>query len=317
MSTRSRDELPSIADDGDADATDGTVTNLRGPSKVPSRLERPFLIVLAGNNVSEMYALSQPEVTIGRAKAATIRIDDDGISRMHAKLTSADGVVHVEDLGSSNGTLLNGEKLVAPVVLKDGDKLTLGATTILKFSYSDEIEETYQRRMREAALRDGLTGAFNKRYLLDRLTTELAFAQRHKAPLSLIMLDVDHFKNINDTFGHPAGDAVLVRVATTVSEAVRKEDVFARYGGEEFAVLCRHIDVSQAAVLAERLRDRLAAGVTEHEGRRISVTVSLGVAGFPDVPVGTPQDLISAADAALYQAKASGRNRVVTRSSTG
>jgi diguanylate cyclase (GGDEF)-like protein len=206
---------------------------------------------------------------------------------------------------------------VAPVVLKDGDKLTLGATTILKFSYSDEIEETYQRRMREAALRDGLTGAFNKRYLLDRLTTELAFAQRHKAPLSLIMLDVDHFKNINDTFGHPAGDAVLVRVATTVSEAVRKEDVFARYGGEEFAVLCRHIDVSQAAVLAERLRDRLAAGVTEHEGRRISVTVSLGVAGFPDVPVGTPQDLISAADAALYQAKASGRNRVVTRSSTG
>jgi diguanylate cyclase (GGDEF)-like protein len=316
MSTRSRDELPSFSDESDAAATEGTVTNLRGPSKVPSGLERPFLIVLAGNNVSEMYALSQPEVIIGRGTKATIRIDDDGISRTHAKLTCGDGVVHVEDLGSSNGTLVNGERLVAPVVLKDGDKLTLGATTILKFSYSDEIEETYQRRMREAALRDGLTGAYNKRYLLDRVVTELAFAQRHKTPLSLIMLDVDHFKRINDTYGHPAGDAVLVRVATIVSEAVRREDVFARYGGEEFAVLCRSIDVAQAAVLAERLRERLAAGVTEHNGTRLSVTVSLGVAGFPETPVRGPEELIAAADGALYEAKASGRNRVVTRRST-
>lgn len=305
--------VPNLAAD-DADI-DGTQTNIRAASKAPLSTvrDRPFLIILAGRNVGEMFPLRQPELLIGRASKATIRIDDDGISRRHAKLTVSGNEVHVEDLESANGTLVNGETVSSRCLLKDGDKITLGSTTILKFTYSDELEVTFQRKLLDAALRDGLTGAFNKRYLVDRLTTELAFAQRHKTPLSLIMLDVDHFKRVNDTFGHPAGDEVLAKVAAVVHATIRTEDVFARYGGEEFVVLCRSVEMQNAAVLAERLRARVESMIVEHEGERIAVTVSLGVTGLPEIMAQTPEQLVSAVDEALYEAKRGGRNRVVVK----
>ena len=305
-------DVPDLAAD-DAGG-DNTNTNIRVASQAPpsSGRDRPFLVILAGGNVGEMYPLKQAETIIGRAQKATIRINDDGISRRHAKLTVEGGELHVEDLRSANGTLVNGEKLESKRLLRDGDKITLGSTIVLKFTYSDDLEFTFQRKMLEAALRDGLTGAFNKRYLMDRLATELAFAQRHEMPLSLVMLDVDHFKRVNDTFGHPAGDDVLVKLAKVVQETVRAEDVFARYGGEEFAVLCRSVDMESAGILAERLRERIAAMVVEHEGERIPVTVSLGVAGFPEVAQ-SAEKLISAADEALYEAKQHGRNRVAMK----
>jgi diguanylate cyclase (GGDEF)-like protein len=127
------------------------------------------------------------------------------------------------------------------------------------------------------------------------------------------MLDLDHFKSVNDTFGHPAGDRVLINFANVVQRTIRKEDIFARYGGEEFVVLCRSVDVNNAGVLAERLRERIAAMVVEHEGKRIPVTVSLGVAGFPELAAENPTILIAAADEALYEAKRRGRNRVVMK----
>src|SRR5262249_39648714 len=193
-----------------------------------------------------------------------------------------------------------------------------GATTILKFTYIDDLEVTFQRKMLEAALRDGLTGAFNKRYFLERLGTELAFAQRHSTPLSLILMDVDHFKKVNDTYGHPAGDEVLVALTKVAHEIIRKEDVFARYGGEEFAVLCRSVDVASAGVLAERLRDRIASTVVQYEGERIPITVSLGVADlFDDLASANPEKLIAAADHALYKAKQGGRNQVVLERRSG
>jgi diguanylate cyclase (GGDEF)-like protein len=305
--------VPNLA--AEDDEIDGTKTKNRAASKAPpsSKRDRPFLIILEGGNVGEMYPLREPEIVIGRISTAAVRIDDDGVSRRHARLTITGGEVQIEDLQSANGTLVNGETVTSKRLLKDGDKVTLGSTIILKFTYSDDLEVAFQRKMLEAALRDGLTGTFNKRYLMERLQTEFAFAQRHKMPLSLIMLDLDHFKSVNDTFGHPAGDRVLINFANVVQRTIRKEDIFARYGGEEFVVLCRSVDVNNAGVLAERLRERIAAMVVEHEGKRIPVTVSLGVAGFPELAAENPTILIAAADEALYEAKRRGRNRVVMK----
>jgi diguanylate cyclase (GGDEF)-like protein len=129
-------------------------------------------------------------------------------------------------------------------------------------------------------------------------------------PLTLLMFDVDHFKQVNDKFGHVAGDYVLQAIAQIVAATLRKEDLFARYGGEEFAVLCRGVPIDKASVLAERLRAKIETNLFEHHGNRIPVTISVGVAPFVDIPDAVTQ-LIAEADAALYQAKKTGRNRVV------
>jgi diguanylate cyclase (GGDEF)-like protein len=283
-----------------------------------SERDRPYLIVLAGSNVGEMYKLTHRSMVLGRDTSATIRIVDDAISRRHAELrTETDGTVVIVDLQSRNGTLVNGRR-VKSQPLSDGDKIQLGDTTILKFTYHDNLDDSFQHKMYESALRDGLTRAFNKKYFLERIDTEFRFATRHRAPLSLLMFDVDHFKTINDTYGHLAGDQVLVTIARTVHESVRQEDVFARYGGEEFAVLCRSVRPEDAAILAERLRAAVAATEFSRAGARFPVTISVGVAGLPNTPANDPIALIETADRALYTAKQSGRNCVqVSRSARG
>jgi two-component system cell cycle response regulator len=297
--------------DADIDRESTEIKASRG--NVPKGRDRPFLIVIGGGSVGEMFRVGQKNVIIGRARAADIRLDDDGVSRRHAMVVSHGGQVHIEDLGSANGTFVNGEKVLSRHPLADGDKITLGSVIILKFTYSDELDETFQRKMFEAALRDGLTQAHNMRSFMDHMDKELAYARRHSMPLSLIMLDIDHFKKINDTFGHPAGDAVLINLVKVALDTLRKEDVFARYGGEEFAVICRGLDTKTATIVAERLRELIAKMRIEHEGREIAVTVSLGLAGYPDVDAEKPTQLILAADEALYQAKVGGRNRVVVK----
>ena len=309
-----RTQIPNLADQDEGDGEETKIGVKASQAPASRGRNRPFLIVLTGGSVGEMFAVKQPEIIVGRARNATIHIDDEGISRKHAKLTCEGTTVHIEDLGSANGTSVNDQKLTFRQLLGDGDKVTLGSTTILKFTYSDDVDETFQRRMFEAALRDGLTKAYNKKYLLERLDKELAYAQRHKTPLSLIMLDIDHFKKVNDTFGHPAGDAVLIMLSRVALDTLRKEDVFARYGGEEFAVVCRGVDVKGATILAERLRDLFAAMRASHDGHDLSITASFGVAGYPEVAAETPAQLIAAADEALYEAKRAGRNRVVSKS---
>jgi two-component system cell cycle response regulator len=175
-------------------------------------------------------------------------------------------------------------------------------------SRATEPEAKYAHQMYQVALRDGLTGAYNRRYLDERLLSEMAFAQRHRIPLGLLMLDLDHFKMVNDTFGHQAGDAVLQRFHALLEEQVRTEDVVARYGGEEFAVLCREADEGSAAVVAERLRRAVEGAAFEYDGQSIPVTVSIGVAISLDVNVDGPESLVRQADLALYQAKEAGRN---------
>jgi diguanylate cyclase (GGDEF)-like protein len=269
---------------------------------------RPYLIVLSGNNVGEMHRI-EGEAVIGRGTQATIHMSDDGVSRRHARIVMANGVLRVEDLDSANGTFINGEKVTSHA-LQDGDKIQFGSTTILKFTYHDRLEENFQQQMYSAALRDELTQAFSKKHFLDRLSSEFAFAKRHRSPLAVAMIDVDFFKKVNDTYGHLAGDYVLARLAQLAARLVRTEDVFARYGGEEFSIIGRGTRCADLAVLGERLRAAVQATHFDHDGRQIPVTISVGIAAYPEIAVAEPLELVAAADEALYEAKRAGRNRV-------
>jgi two-component system cell cycle response regulator len=277
----------------------------------PKDRDRAYLIVLAGASVGEMYKITSESTVIGRGQQADIQVIDEGISRRHAEIVHEGENIVIRDLGSTNGTYCNGDR-INNHQLSDGDKIQVGSTTILKFTFHDSLDESFQRQMYESALRDGLTKIFNKKYFLDRLESEFAYAVRHRTPLSLVMFDIDHFKKINDTHGHLAGDYALSTLAKVVSDTIRQEDVFARYGGEEFAVICRGIDLTGAVAFGERIRRCVDGQAFIYNGVDIKVTVSVGVAAVADVGMKEPSELIGAADDALYQAKRQGRNRVIS-----
>jgi diguanylate cyclase (GGDEF)-like protein len=286
-------------------------TRLFEAPKAPAggKRDRAYLVVLAGASVGEMYKVEGDKVVIGRGQKAQIRLFDDGISREHAQIVIEGHQIILQDLGSTNGTFCNGLK-VDRRELVDGDKILVGSTTILKFTYHDNLDEMFQRQMYESALRDGLTKAFNKKYFTDRLESEFTFASRHASPLALVLFDIDHFKKVNDTHGHPAGDHVLFEISTLLSSALRAEDVFARYGGEEFAVICRGSDESQAQVVGERMRKAVEGHRFVYEGALIPVTISVGIAVLPNPAVKDANDIVGFADQALYKSKNGGRNRV-------
>ena len=305
----------SDSDDDPSDDLEATrvsdLEKLRAELTRRSQRDRAYLIVLAGADVGKMFKLSEGETRIGRSHKADVRLDDDSISRLHVKVHLDGTRVEVEDLNSSNGTMVNGERITRHA-LKDGDKIRLGETTILKFTFHDRLDESFQQKMYNAALRDPLTKVYNKKYFLDTLATEVSYAKRHDTPLSLIMFDLDHFKRVNDTFGHVAGDHVLIDIAGLVQGTLRAEDVFARYGGEEFAVILRGTALEHAGLLAERVRAAVEGRVIQSDGRRLPVTISVGVAAF-DRPMEDAKALILAADEALYAAKNAGRNRVMLK----
>jgi diguanylate cyclase (GGDEF)-like protein len=266
----------------------------------------PYLIVISGPSFGEMYRLRGDRTVVGRGDHADVRVMDDGISRAHSALERDGGKLVLLDLGSTNGTYCNGAR-VARQELADGDKISIGSSTILKLTFQDQADERYMRQLLESSLRDGLTATFNRRYFLDRLHTEMKFAVRHGKALALLFLDIDHFKKINESFGHYVGDRVLAGVAQAINATIRTEDVLARYGGEEFAIICREIELPGAQALGERLRQGIERKRFEHEGKLIPVTVSVGAAS--DRRMTEAQALIAAADAAMYQAKRAGRNR--------
>lgn len=273
--------------------------------------DRAYLIVLAGNEVGKMFKLDEGETVVGRSQRADIRIDDDSISRLHIKLRLHGTFVELEDLGSSNGTLVNGER-ISTSKLRDGDKIRLGETTILKFTFHDKLDESFQQKMYNAALRDPLTKAYNKKFFIDQLRTEFSYSKRHGTALSLVIFDLDHFKRINDNYGHVIGDQVLIQLAELVHSMLRTEDVFARYGGEEFVIILRGIPLDDAGVLSERIRAAVEQRAFMSGELRLPVTVSVGVSsvhGLLDDPIG----LVEEADAALYAAKEAGRNRVLLK----
>lgn len=271
--------------------------------------QRAYVVVIAGPNVGETHELEGTR-EVGRTSATPIHLMDPEVSRVHARFVAKGKHILVEDLGSTNGTFVNGERIDEPRELADGDKIQIGTTTILKFSY-DALDRAFQQKMYDAALRDGLTGAFNKRHFRERLDGELAYSVRHRTPLALVLFDLDKFKNLNDTYGHLAGDHVLETLAKLVMRTMRKEDFFARWGGEEFAILSRGIDLEGGRRFAERLRALIETFDFVHDGKRMPVTASLGVAAVPETDVRDADVFVQCADEALYAAKQGGRNRVV------
>ncbi len=270
------------------------------------------LTMLKGPHAGAVQPVVDGEMVLGRDESLPCRIDDRGLSRRHAKVYQILGHWCVEDLGSTNGTRLNGEPVgTTPQKLKDGDRIQIGESTVLRVTLMDAAEAEAARKLYESAVRDALTGTYNRGHFDERLRAEFAYARRHGEALSLILFDLDHFKAINDTHGHPAGDATLVAVAETIRRAVREEDTFARYGGEEFVILCR-LDGAAAGQLAERLRQLIAELSIPSGEQSLQVTASFGVATLYAAQLYEhPEELVAAADGAAYRAKREGRNRVV------
>jgi two-component system, cell cycle response regulator len=284
--------------------------DLIGPAKPEAR--QAYLIVISGSEIGRMHAVKGDTTVIGRSRTAQMVVEDAGVSRNHVEvLASPEGVLMVRDLGSTNGSLLNGTPLSAdPVALTDGDRIQVGTAVLLKFSYGDHLDETFQKHLYSSAVRDGLTEAYNKRYLAERMEQEFAYAGRHKVPFSIVVIDLDHFKQVNDTRGHACGDYVLKTLAKVIGNRMRKEEVLARYGGEEFVVLLREADLAHAGIFAERIRELVASTPLVWQGAEFRVTISVGVASTSTKPYESVHALFERADQLMYQAKRAGRNRV-------
>jgi len=271
----------------------------------------PYLIVIAGKQIGKQYKVQGEEMVIGRAPELEVQIEDDGVSRRHARVYNHNGIFMLADAGSTNGTFANGQK-VTQHVLRDGDKIQIGTNTVLKFTVQDSVEEQAQRALYDSATRDGLTGAYNKKFFAERLRSEFAFAARRNTPLSLVLFDIDFFKKVNDTYGHLAGDFVLKKISGVVAQALREEDIFARYGGEEFGIILRETDAEKAFIIAERIRRSVEAHKFVHDGQTIPVTISMGSATLDPKLHTDPKALLKASDDLLYKAKRGGRNRTET-----
>jgi len=286
-------------------------TDISGPPTVPSVVDRAVLLRMDGVQAGQILGMEQWPFTVGRHPTNSLRVDEDSISRFHARIVRNGDEYTVEDMGSRNGTFVAGKR-VTRAKLDHDSWLQFGPRVSFRFSMTDVREERLLRKLYESSTRDALTGVYNRLHFEERLRSEVAYAIRHRTQASLLIIDLDHFKHVNDTYGHPAGDAVLKRACEACSRALRTEDVFARFGGEEFAVVLRGIDLKGASRLGERLRQAVANEVVEHEGHRIQVTLSAGTASIACCRAPSSEELISIADRRLYTAKQAGRNRVAS-----
>lgn len=272
----------------------------------------PCLVVISGRQMGQVFPLvNRTDSRIGRADDADLCIRDASISRYHAAVYIDErSRCRIRDLGSTNGTYVNGRR-VQDGELAAGDRVQLGKASILKLEYHGKMENEFHAQLYDAGTRDPLTGLFNRRYLDQHLESDFRLALRHSEDLSVLIIDVDRFKRINDSLGHLAGDAVLRNVARTLSSRVRHEDVLARYGGEEFVILLRRTSLEGAVSLADSIRDMVEQLAVDYRASSIAVTVSIGVATLRHPPqFDDATSLLAAADVALYSAKNGGRNRV-------
>src|SRR5262245_1282580 len=280
------------------------------PTKPKTGDEQAVLVQLypPGPNLGRRFALSKPENVVGRLPDLDVSVEEDGVSRQHARLVRADDAWRLEDLGSTNGSFVNDERITHKG-LRDGDMLRFG-TAILRFLFGSNIEANYHEEIYKMSILDGLTGAHNKRYFLEFMEREMARARRHASSLSLMMFDIDHFKKVNDTHGHLAGDAVLKEMGRRLKPEVRREDLLARYGGEEFAIVLVSTSLRRAFDFAEEMRVLVEREPFKTDTVVLPVTVSIGVAEL-DSTMRTPEDLIGKCDGHLYTAKRQGRNCVI------
>src|SRR5438309_7254065 len=289
---------------------------------------RPALVFLRGELLAVQIPLERPQVTVGRALDADIRVNDSRASRLHACIfTEADadtGVTRyrLKDLDSTNGTILNG-KAIDQALLQDGDKFEIG-DQLIRFEMLDEIDREFQQQIHRLLVHDELTGLLTSKSFFSELRREAARAEAEAMPFCVLMMDLDHFKEVNDTYGHLAGSETLEEVGTVIKSALRAGDVGARFGGEEFAAFLLDADYAQGLVAAERVRSAIEQhefsavrrGSSE-EPRTHRMTISVGVASYPE-DARDPIQLVEMADSALYRAKRGGRNRVCAyRPATG
>ena len=285
-----------------------------------SRQRRPALVFLRGELLAVPIPLERAEVTIGRALEADVRVNDVRASRLHSRIITeidpSTGVsrYRIIDLSSTNGTILNGQA-IENALLADGDKIVIGEH-LMRFQLLDEIDREFQRQIHRLLVHDELTGLLTSKSFFSELRREAARAASDGRGFCVLMMDLDHFKTVNDTYGHLTGSKALEEVGDCITKALRAGDVAARFGGEEFAAFLLDADVAQGLVAGERVRRAveqhqftITKNQPEGERRTHQITISVGVAAFPD-DARDPIELIELADTALYRAKRSGRNRV-------
>ena len=295
-------------------------TTQSSDSSERSTERRPALVFLRGELLAVPIPLERNEVTLGRALEADIRINDSRASRLHARITTerdeATGETRyrLNDLKSTNGTLLNG-KAIDQEFLQDGDKFEVG-DQFIRFAMLDEIDREFQHQIHRLLVHDELTGLLTSKSFFSEMRREAARAEAESMPFCVLMMDIDHFKEVNDTYGHLVGSETLEAVGAVIKSSLRAGDVGARFGGEEFAAFLLDADYAQGMIAAERVRSAIEkhefAAVrrgSSEEPRTHHMTISVGVASYPE-DARDPIQLVEMADSALYRAKRSGRNRV-------
>jgi diguanylate cyclase (GGDEF)-like protein len=287
------------------------VTKIQDGLSTAQKAARPgeaCVIVIYGPELGKRVQLGTAPFEIGRSSKNDLFLDQESISRHHARITFDGTQYWVADNNSTNGTYVNDEA-VREQRLRDGDQIRIGRS-ILKFMTGENIEVHYHEEIYRLMTVDGLTQVFNRRYFNEALEREFNRSKRYDRALSLIAFDIDHFKRVNDTHGHLAGDNLLRQIATAVKPRLRREDIFARTGGEEFGILLPEIAVDGARITAEKVRRIVESTPLRYEQQIIPVTVSLGVSQIVAADT-TPEELYKRADERLYEAKQGGRNRVV------
>ena len=255
-----------------------------------------------------LWDLDKECAVIGRATSCDIQLEDDSVSREHAEIRhEAEGYV-IHDLGSTNGTWVNDTRIDSSP-LAAGDRIRCGSQ-IVKFLSSDHIELQYHETVYKMTTTDGLTNAHNKRYMLDVLDRSLARSRHSGRPVSLMMMDIDFFKRVNDMHGHLAGDEVLQEFSNRIKEVIEPHHVFSRYGGEEFSLIVDEGTVEEAQQVGQRINETIAAKPFDTHVGPIEVTVSLGFAHTVGTEPIEANALIAMADAKLYEAKDAGRNQI-------
>ena len=278
--------------------------------------ESEFVIsftVIHGSEVDfgKHFLFSQSPILIGREKTNALCLEDDKVSKVHSEVNiirnqELEQVV-IKDLDSTNGTFVNGEP-VRQAVLKSGDKIELG-DSVLRFHYKDEIEEEYHSKLFTFAATDSLTGLYNRRYIVNELENQSKIARRNERIFSLIIIDIDNFKHINDIFGHLAGDDYLKKMAFVLNRSLREQDICGRIGGEEFLIILPETDLEGALNLANRIREQIEKTELIHQGRVVKTTVSAGISQF-GLHASKSRELFNMADMALQIAKKTGKNTI-------
>ena len=252
--------------------------------------------------------LDRLPLRLGRDPDNELVLEDEGVSRRHARIEKRAGRVVLMDVGSTNGTLLNDAELAGIAELRTGDRIKVGST-IFKYLSASDLEAALHEQIFAIATTDALTGLRNKRHLTDELAREFSRARRYNRTFSILMVDIDHFKEVNDRYGHQVGDVTLRAVASTVLSCLNSEDLAARYGGEEFVVALLETELEDAVTTAERIRRAVSELVVSYREASLQVTVSIGCAEYSHADEDEVA-LFERADQRLYAAKEAGRNAV-------